>query len=386
MPKPADRHVDKWKGPVLGSPNKFKLGLFGINFNAGLVMSFYEGVPQATWEESVRLARKSEEIGLEALIPLARWKPYSSAGTGGRGFDPFTWAAGLAALTEKIGIFATFHVPTIHPVYAAKAVTTIDHISGGRFALNVVAGWQPDEIAMFGATQREHDERYEVADEWIDVVKRLWTEEEPFDYEGRFFKVPGAYSEPKPLQKPYPLLMSAGISPAGRAFAAKNTELVFAVVEEAGETAKTVTEIKQLARDEYGKELLVFAHGNIVCRDSEDEAKSYYDEVYHQKGDWEAGRNVLQMLMGHSQTVDWEAFEMKRLQESTIRGFFAYPMIGTPEQLAAQMVELAEAGLDGLAISFPDNDEGLDRLERQLFPLLVEAGLREPASLPAPVG
>ena len=172
--------------------------------------------------------------------------------------------------------------------------------------------------------------------------------------------------------------MSAGVSPAGRAFAARNTDLVFAVVEEAADTAKTVAELKQLAREEHGKDLLVFAHGNIVCRDSTDEAQALYDEVYHEKGDWEAGRNVLQTLMGHSQTIDWNAFEIKRLQESTIRGFFAYPMVGTPVAIAAQMVDLAAAGLDGLAISMPDNDDGLDRLERQIMPLLVEAGLREP--------
>ena len=71
-----------------------------------------------------------------------------------RNFETFTWAAGLAASTDEIGVFATFHVPTVHPVRAAKEVVTIDHISGGRFGLNIVAGWNEREIAMFGKPQK----------------------------------------------------------------------------------------------------------------------------------------------------------------------------------------------------------------------------------------
>merc|ERR1711965_219420 len=90
-----------------------------------------------------------------------------------RNFETFTWAAGLAAKTEKIGVFATFHVPTVHPVRAAKEVATIDHISGGRFGLNIVAGWNEREIAMFGVPQKDHDIRYDVADDWISLCKEL---------------------------------------------------------------------------------------------------------------------------------------------------------------------------------------------------------------------
>ena len=371
-----DPHIDKALGPVLGSPNRFRLALFGFNFRAGLVMSSFEGVPQATWEESLRVARAADRMGLEALIPLARWQPYSSLGTGGRGFEPFTWAAALASATERIGLFATFIVPTVHPVLGAKMAATIDHVSGGRFGLNLVSGWQPSEIAMFGSSTLDHDERYRVSDEWVTLAKRLWTETEPFDFEGAYYDAPAVTSEPKPLQQPYPLLMSAGISPAGRAFAARHTDLVFAVVEEESERAATVAELKRLAREEHGKEILVFTHGNVICRDSDEEAQALYDRVYHELGDWEAGRNVLQTLMGHSQTIDWEAFEIRRLLESTIRGFFAYPLVGTPLRIAGEMARLAEAGFDGLAISMPDHDDGLARLERQILPLLVEAGLR----------
>ncbi|MBV9417164.1 MAG: LLM class flavin-dependent oxidoreductase, partial [Solirubrobacterales bacterium] len=194
---PVDAAVPSAEAPILSGPNRLKLAVFGINENRGLVMSTAPGPPEATWEQSVRLVSEAERLGFEAVIPLARWLGYGGRqNLGARCFETFTWAAGLAALTTRIQVFATFHVPTVHPVMAAKMVATIDHISNGRFGLNIVAGWQPAEIAMFGSPQREHDERYEVSDEWTELVKRLWTADAPFDFEGRYFTAPAAYSDP----------------------------------------------------------------------------------------------------------------------------------------------------------------------------------------------
>ena len=68
-------------------------------------------------------------------------------------------------------------MPTIHPIVAAKQCTTIDHLTGGRFALNVVCGWYSQELRMFGLPPMDHDTRYAYADEWVEVVRKLWTAE-----------------------------------------------------------------------------------------------------------------------------------------------------------------------------------------------------------------
>lgn len=199
--------------PIAGSPNRLKLGVFGLNVSSGCAMTSAADTLKIEWEESVRIARAAEAAGIEALVPVARWRGFGGATNfNHRSFETLTWAAGLAAATERIGIFATVHVPTVHPVRAAKEIATVDHISRGRFALNIVAGWNEPEIRMFGVSQREHDQRYAYADEFTTLLKRLWTEN-GFDFSGEFFKVPGAYSEPKPVQRPWPLIMSAGNSP-----------------------------------------------------------------------------------------------------------------------------------------------------------------------------
>ena len=196
--------------PIAASPNRLKLGVFGLNVSSGCAMTSAPDTLRIEWAESLRIARAAEAAGIEALVPVARWRGFGGATNfNHRSFETLTWAAGLAAATERIGIFATVHVPTVHPVRAAKEIATIDHISGGRFALNIVAGWNEPEIRMFGVSQREHDRRYAYADEFTALLKRLWTEND-FDFAGDFFNVPGAYSEPKPVQRPWPLIMSAG--------------------------------------------------------------------------------------------------------------------------------------------------------------------------------
>jgi FMNH2-dependent dimethyl sulfone monooxygenase len=374
----TDTPVDKFRQPVLNDENQLKLALFGINLRGGVTLSDVEGKIEATWEENRRLAQHADRLGFDAIVPVARWRGYGGdSNLGERSFETFTWATGLLEATERIQVFATFHVPLAHPVLAAKMVTTADHISGGRFGLNIVAGWYTQELAMFGLAQKEHDERYEVADEWAQVLKQLWTVDGERDFHGRYFDVPAGFLEPKPLQKPYPVIMNAGTSPAGRTFAAKHSDLIFAGLTNA-ETAPTqIAEIKALAREQFGREIRVFGRGHIVCRDTKEEAEEYYDYVHRQVADLQGAANITGISKVHSQSTDWTADERKLL-EGMVAGFWGIPMVGSADQVAQQLIDLHEAGADGIAISFVNFDEGLDQMEKLLLPRLIAAGLRAP--------
>jgi alkanesulfonate monooxygenase SsuD/methylene tetrahydromethanopterin reductase-like flavin-dependent oxidoreductase (luciferase family) len=136
------------------------------------------------------VARLADEAGFEALVPVARWKGFGGpTNFSGDSFETFTWAAGLGAQTSRCVPFATSHVPTIHPIVAAKQAATIDHITGGRFALNLVCGWFDEEFAMFGRPMMDHQTRYEYAAEWVEIVRLLWTSEDDFDFDGRYFRI-----------------------------------------------------------------------------------------------------------------------------------------------------------------------------------------------------
>jgi len=373
-----DAPVDKYRRPVLNDENALKLALFGINLRGGVTLSDVEGKIEATWEENLRLARHADRIGLDAVVPVARWRGYGGrSNIGDRSFETFIWATGLLASTQRIQVFATFHVPLAHPVLAAKMVATADHVSGGRFGLNIVAGWYTEELAMFGLTQREHDERYAVADEWAQVLKQLWTVPGERDFHGTYFDVPAGVLEPKPLQQPYPVIMNAGTSPAGREFASKHSDLIFAGLTNFETAGEQIAEIKRLARERFGREIRVFGRGHIVCRDSADEARAYYDHVHREVADYEGAANITGISKLHSRSTDWTLDERKLL-EGMIAGFWGIPMVGSPDDVAAKMLDLHAAGADGIAISFVDYDDGLARMETQILQRLEAAGVRVP--------
>lgn len=174
----------------LKGPNRFKLGVFSMNADGGLAMTTVPERWRARWEDNLNAACIADRAGLEFLLPIARWRGFGGL-THVRewSFETFTWAAGLAVATENIGLFMTVHVPLVHPLQAAKALATVDHISNGRAGLNIVCGWNPDEFAMFGQTVG--DRTYDQAEEWINIIERAYQSREPFDFGGEFYDLKG---------------------------------------------------------------------------------------------------------------------------------------------------------------------------------------------------
>ena len=127
--------------------NKLKLGTFCTNTIPN--MTFVPEMRQPTWANTLASARLADSAGLEAIVPIARWKGYlddKADHPSNIVFETFTWAAGVAAATEYSAVFATSHAPTMHPMLVAKESATIDAISGGRFALNIVGGWNRRDL------------------------------------------------------------------------------------------------------------------------------------------------------------------------------------------------------------------------------------------------
>jgi alkanesulfonate monooxygenase SsuD/methylene tetrahydromethanopterin reductase-like flavin-dependent oxidoreductase (luciferase family) len=364
--------------PLFRSPNRLKLAAFHMNCTRGCTPTHAEGsIEKLDWAQQVRIAQAAERAGIEAIIPIARWRGYpGTSNFNFEQFEVFPWAAGLAALTEKIVVFATAHVPLIHPVRAAKEVVTVDHISNGRFGLNVVAGWNAGELSMFGLTQREHDERYQVATEWADFVKRLWTSDEEFDFHGTYFQAERAISEPKPIQRPRPPLMSAGSSPAGCAFAAAHADVCFALAQDLDGLKTVAADIKNRAAA-LGREVAVWTSAGLVCGDTEADAKRQYDYFIHEKGDWDCAAQQVEMALGGDlQSI---TFDMSKAMQERILAFqSANTIIGTPEHIVSQLDGLASAGIDGVAAMWLDYESGIETFREEILPIAIDAGLRVP--------
>lgn len=357
-----------------------RLGTFSSNLSGGCAISTIDGVLEATWDQTLSLARMGDEMEFEALVPVGRWRGFGGeTNFNGAGFECFTWAAGMGSATERAGLFVTSHVPTIHPVMAAKQATTIDHISRGRLALNIVTGWHTPEIEMFGVKQLAHDDRYAVAQEWVDIIRRLWTADEPFSFDGKYFRVTDAAIAPKPVQGPHPVLMNAGGSGPGRHFGARNCDVVFVSADLAQQDPQAmrakVDDFKRLAREEYGREIKVWTNAYIVQEDTEAEAKRFLDHYVNERGDWEAAQNLVTSMGLNSQSFDPET--LQEMKFHFIAGWAGYPIVGTREQVAETLIALStEGGLDGVLLSWPRYVQDMARFQAETHPLLVEAGVR----------
>jgi dimethylsulfone monooxygenase len=362
-------------GPVFG-PNRIKLGVFGLNLRSAAGITAAKDRHEIDWQQNVRLVQEAERAGFEAAVPVARWRGFEGASNPwGESFETYTWAAGLASVTSRINIFSTSHVLTVSPVLAAKAITTIDQISGGRAVLNVVAGWFKKELDMFGVGNLDSAARYAYTAEWMEVLLGLWTRQDTFDFAGKYLTVKDAYQQPKAVQRPRPPVMNAAMSPVGHAFAAKWADLAFVSIDSAipEEIASKVKAVRQLAAAN-GRELQIWAATLVLCAPTEAEAKDEIARYIEREGDPEASANRTAWGLAGEKPSQERQNTMKA--KGSVDGGLS--LIGTPQQIADTIVKLSDAGIDGLCLSWFNFEKGLPIFIAEVLPLLERAGVRKP--------
>ncbi|MDE2006796.1 MAG: LLM class flavin-dependent oxidoreductase [Rhodospirillales bacterium] len=357
--------------PMRGA-NKLKLGLFGANADGGIALTRVPERWRASWADVVAAARLADEAGLEFFLPIARWRGFGGE-TNAReaSFETLTEAAALAGLTRRIALFATVHVPMIHPVVAAKALATIDHASGGRAGLNIVCGWSPEEFACFGLTMV--DDRYAQGLEWFAILSRIFTETAPFDFAGRYFDLRGVFGRPAPVQHPWPFVLNAGFSDAGRDFAASAADALFTTFVEIKTSGAQLADMRVRAAA-AGREVAVFTTCHVVCRPSQAEAEAYYEHYAVAMEDTAAVDRIMANKARFSQSHDPAAYRLHR--KRFVGGAGTYPLIGTPARIAEQLIAIAEAGFAGVGLSFVNYAAELPYFAETVLPLLSRAGLR----------
>jgi FMNH2-dependent dimethyl sulfone monooxygenase len=354
-------------------PNKFKLGVFSANSDGGLALTRVPERWPARWSEIVEVAQMADRAGIEFFMPIARWK-----GFGGElnsrewSFETFTFAAGLAGVTEHIALFSTIHVPMVHPVYAAKALATVDHASNGRAGLNIVCGWNPEEFALFGLPMIE--DRYAQGLEWFEIMSRIYSEEAPFDFHGRFYDLKNVSGKPRPIQQPRPITLNAAFSPPGREFAAKAADFLFTTFVAIEGGRAHIDDMNARAARE-GRTIGVYTTCHVVCGDSQAEAEDYYQHYAVTMADHASVDFYTGQKEKFSGSHEAEAYRLHRKRFAAGAG--TYPLVGTPRQIADEMIRMHEVGFAGTTISFVNFKNELPYFIERVLPLLRAAGLRE---------
>ena len=367
------------RNPGLTTGNALKLGLFGANCSGG---RSYTSVPErwdASWDNNVRLARLADEIGLECLVPIARWKGYGGqTNVNGSSFESIAWACGLLAETERINVFCTVHVPLIHPLVAAKQMATVDHVGRGRLGVNVVCGWNEDEFRMFGVRKHEHTKRYAQGEEWWTIVSRVWKTEPPFEFSGRFYQLQDVEGRPAPYAGLRPLMMNAGSSPDGRAFAIRYSDMHFDGVKLPESSRQRIAETRIQAQ-RRGRTIQVWTPVGVICRPTQTEADAFMKHVL-ESAERDALGHLADMHRREAEARTGSEGVIRRTSDYTAERLFlargSYCTVGTPDRVAADLYELHCVGFDGLVLNFLNYLDELPYFAQEVLPRLERLGVR----------
>ncbi|AJD92482.1 alkanesulfonate monooxygenase [Jeotgalibacillus malaysiensis] len=280
--------------------------------------------------------------------------------------EAWSTAAALAAVTEKIEIMTAIRPGFHNPAVAAKMASNIDHISNGRFTLNVVSAWWAEEAKQYGGAFTEHDERYERTDEFLTILKGLWTED-TFSFKGKYYDIENTKLEPKPVQRPNPILYAGGESPRGKQSIVENCD---SYVMHGGTVEEIETKITDMKtrRAEAGKDpfgsfgMAAF----IVCRDTEEEVQAELERITDVKD--------VSGYAGYNDFVSKSQLEQQvKLMDYSVSNRGLRPnLIGTPEQIADRIIEFENAGLDLLLLQFSPQLEEMKRFSEKVMPLVEQ--------------
>jgi dimethylsulfone monooxygenase len=367
--------------PLFG-PNRFKLGVFSANCDGGLTMSLAPERWKANWDDIAAMAQIADAAGIEFILPVAKWRGYQGKSNNyGRSFETLTHGAALAALTKRIAIFSTVHVPLVTPAFGAKAIATIDHVSHGRAGLNIVCGWNQEEFDLHGVTI-DQDARYDHGLEWFQVWSRLLRGDPEFDWDGRFFKLKRLQTNPVSVQRPWPVVMSAGFSPRGRDFAARAADALFLNVTELDQVPSLLTDVAEHMR-QYDRTISVFTMGHVVCRPTRKEAEDFFHYFAEEMGDPESQayyRRNRGVTVPDGTARMARPFENRftRIGTHQYAGAYpgAYPFVGSPDDVATEMARMSATGLAGCTVAFVDYLKEIPYFVQEVLPRLVRLGVR----------
>ncbi|SFE84765.1 FMNH2-dependent dimethyl sulfone monooxygenase [Bacillus sp. OV194] len=324
-----------------------------------------------TFDYAKRVIQSAEKWGFDTTL-IAELYLNDIKGPEQDSLEAWTTAAGLAAVTEKIEIMTAVRPGFHNPAVTAKMTANIDQLSGGRFTLNVVSAWWEEEAKQYGGIFTAHDERYERTQEFLDVLKGLWTEE-TFNYSGKFYQFSDTKLFPKPVQRPNPILYAGGESERGKQVISSSCD---AYVMHGGTVEEIAVKINDMKnrRGQTGKEPLSSfgMAAYVICRDTEEEAQAELQRITDVKES--------SAYAGFKDFTSKSQLEQQiQLYDYSVSNRGLRPnLIGTPEQIAERIAAYEEAGLGLLLLQFSPQLEEMERFSKQVMPL-VESYRKEHA-------
>lgn len=309
----------------------------------------------ASWEYAKALAIRAEEIGYDLTL-IAELNLNDIKGQDAPCLDAWSTAAALAAVTHTqelmVAVRPAFHAPAL----LAKQAASIDQISKGRLSLNVVSSWWQEEAKQYGVTFDAHGDRYARTEEWLTVVDGLWQTDGPFTHHGPLYDIEAANLAPKPAAHPRPTLYAGGESENAKTLIAQTCDAYVMHGDPPARIGEKIADMKQ-RRARTGLPPMTFGvAAYAIVRETEAEAQAELARITDVRQSAAGYDNYQQWLAGTQleQQVSLEDYSVSN------RGLRA-GLVGTPEQVRAQVRAFEEAGATLLLLQCSPQLEEMER-------------------------
>ena len=314
-------------------------------------------------------------------------------GYGSSGPDGFSVASYCAGVTDRIGFLLAHRPGFVAPTLAARKAATLDHFSGGRLAVHIITGGADAEQQRDG-DYLDHDARYRRTDEYLEVVRKVWTSAQPFDHNGEFYRFAGAYSEVKPLQQPAIPLFFGGASGPAVPVGARHCDVYMLWGEPLASVKERMAEVQQAA-ETYGRTVRFSVSVRPILGATEAKAWERAHAILEKVVSLRGGRRVATeparaQAVGSRRLLEFaeqgELFD-KRLwmpiAAATGASGNTTALVGTPEQVAEALVDYYDIGVSTLLIRGFDPVQDAIDYGRDLIPLVRAEVARRESRLPA---
>jgi pyrimidine oxygenase len=350
-----------------------KYGVFLPNGSNGYIPSKTAPRYLPTWEHNLAITLEAERQGFDFVLSMMKFRGFGGeSGYWDACLDSFTLMAGLAGATKTIGLFPSVTLLSTHPAVAARMVSTISDISGGRCGLNIVTGWNKPEYVQMGLWKGDayYEQRYDYARDYLDIVKTLWRDGR-MTHRSDYFQLDDCSMLPVPARD-IPIVC-AGQSPKGIDFTAQHGDHNFVIAHPPA--LKAIVQRVKAAAAGHGRKVGTYALLGLIIAPTDAEAKAMGDHIIA-GADEGAIANILASAAMDT-NVGGTADRMKAglslpLDEGNI-AFMGFPVIhGSPATVAAKLSDIAaETGVDGMLFSWPDFVPGILDFGEKVLPRLA---------------
>jgi alkanesulfonate monooxygenase len=312
-------------------------------------------------------AQAHEQAGFDRILV-----PHSSTGP-----SATLTIASAAAATERIHFMLAHRPGVVAPTLAARDIASLDRFSGGRLGVHFISGGSDDEQKRDG-DYLDHDERYARTDEYLGILKRIWTEDQPFDHEGKYYRFEKGYSEVKPLQKPHVPIYFGGASQAALDVAGKHAD-VYALWGESLDQVRDLTARVRAEAARHGRHVNFSVSFRPVLAETEEKAWARADDILERtrtlrvqqgfsRGGPQQSEGARRLLAAadKGERVDqrlWTAIARETGGRSNTTG-----LVGTPEQVADALLAYYDLGVATFLIRGFDPLEDVLDYGRELIP------------------